>query len=291
MTFPAAYGGEEKITQLTSLNQFLETDRVLAKTRQFMIPSFDGTEVQAFVAYPPGFQQGKKYPAIVMIHGGPRAQYGFSFFHEFQYLAGLGYVVLYSNPRGGQGRGETWAESIVASWGDLDFQDIMAVTDWLEAQPYIDAKRIGVGGGSYGGFMTNWIVGHTHRFAAAITMRSVVDLSSFVGSSDIGYALRKEFRAWPWEDPELYRSRSPLTYAEKIRTPLLILHNEADLRCHIEQAEQLFVKMKVLGKKVAFVRFPDEPHGLSRHGRPDRRLARLSWIAKWFGLYLRKKKR
>jgi dipeptidyl aminopeptidase/acylaminoacyl peptidase len=139
--------------------------------------------------------------------------------------------------------------------------------------------------------MTNWIVAHTHRFAAAVTMRSVVDLRSMTGSSDIGFSLKQEFSGLPWTDPEKYQHRSPLSHAKKIKTPLLILHNEQDLRCPIEQAEQLFVTLKLMKKTVEMVRFPDEPHGLSRHGRPDRRIARLEWIEKWFRKYLRKRGR
>jgi dipeptidyl aminopeptidase/acylaminoacyl peptidase len=147
---------------------------------------------------------------------------------------------------------------------------------------------MGVTGGSYGGYMTNWIIGHTNRFKAAVTQRSVVDLKSFFGSSDFGFDLEREFNGRPWTNPENYEKCSPITYFRNVKTPVLILHNEHDLRCSIEQAEQMFTMLKVLGKTVEFVRFPEEPHGLSRHGRPDRRIARLEWIRKWFDRYLRK---
>ena len=163
----------------------------------------------------------------------------------------------------------------------------MAATDWLEKQKFINPKKMGVTGGSYGGYMTNWIIGHTNRFAAAVTQRSVVELKSFFGSSDIGWDLEREFDGFPWKNPENYEKRSPLTYYKNVKTPVLIIHSENDLRCNIEQAEQMFVKLKVLKKKVEMVRFPDEPHGLSRHGRPDRRIARLEWIIKWFNQYLK----
>ena len=136
--------------------------------------------------------------------------------------------------------------------------------------------------------MTNWVIGHTNRFKAAVTQRSVVDLFSFVGSSDIGYEVYRGFDGQPWENPENYRKCSPITYLGKnVKTPVVIIHSEKDLRCHIEQAEQMFVKLKWLGKTVEMVRFPSEPHGLSRHGRPDRRVARLQWISKWFDKYLK----
>jgi dipeptidyl aminopeptidase/acylaminoacyl peptidase len=286
MSCPAAYGGETRAVKHTNLNAFLRTEVQLGTSRDVMFNSFDGTEVQGWLVLPPNFNPQKKYPAILEIHGGPRVQYAYTFMHEMQYLAAKGYVVFYTNPRGGSGRGETWAAAIAGGWGELDYKDCMAAADYLEKQKFVNSKKMGVTGGSYGGYMTNWIIGHTDRFAAAVTQRSVVDLKSFVGSSDCGFSLQREFDGWPWTNPENYEKCSPITYFKNVRTPVLIIHSEKDLRCHIEQAEQMFVKLKVLKKKVEMVRFPDEPHGLSRHGRPDRRIARLEWIAKWFDRYL-----
>ncbi len=284
---PAKYEGEKSAQAIGDFNPWVKSEKVLGKTKEVMFESFDGTQVQGFVITPPGFKKTRKYPAVLMIHGGPRVQYGYSFFHEFQYLAAMGYVVFYTNPRGGQGRGETWAAAIHGGWGELDYKDCMAAADWMEKQPYINSKKIGVAGGSYGGFMTNWIVGHTHRFAAAITMRCVYDLDTFVGTSDIGWELRREFDGLPWTNPENYAKCSPKTYVGNIKTPLMIFHSENDLRCAIEQSEQLFVRLKLDGKKVEMVRFPEESHGLSRHGRPDRRIARLEWIDRWFAKFLK----
>jgi len=288
MTCPAVYGGETKAVKHTDLNKFLRTEVQLGKTRDVMFKSFDGTEVQGWLVLPPRFKPGRKYPSILEIHGGPRVQYAYTFMHEMQYLAAKGYVVLYTNPRGGGGRGETWAAAIEGNWGNLDYRDCMAATDYLEKQKYINPNKMGVTGGSYGGYMTNWIIGHTNRFAAAVTQRSVVDLKSFVGSSDFGFSFKREFYGWPWTNAKNYEKCSPITYFENVRTPVLIIHSERDLRCSIEQAEQMFVKLKVLKKKVEMVRFPEEPHGLSRHGRPDRRIARLEWIERWFSKYLKK---
>jgi len=288
VTAPTSYGGEAKMKQHTDLNKFLRTDIKLGRTREVWFKSFDGTRVQGWLVTPPGFKTTRRYPGILQIHGGPKAQYGFSFFHEMQYLAAKGYAVFYTNPRGGAGRGETWAAAINEGWGDLDYKDCMAAADWMEKQTFINSKKMGVTGGSYGGYMTNWMIGHTNRFKAAVTQRSVVDLTSFVGSSDIGFDLYREFDGWPWTNRENYDKCSPITYFNKVKTPVLIIHSEKDLRCHIEQAEQMFVKLKVLGKKVEMVRFPEEPHGLSRHGRPDRRIARLEWMLKWFDRYLKK---
>jgi dipeptidyl aminopeptidase/acylaminoacyl peptidase len=287
MSCPTTFGAENHAVRLTDLNRFLRSDVTLGRTRDFMFTSFDGTEVQGFLLTPPGFNPAKKYRSVLEIHGGPRVQYGYTFFHEMQLLAANGYVVLYTNPRGGSGRGETWADAISGGWGDLDYKDCMAAADYLEKQRFIDKKRMGVTGGSYGGFMTNWIIGHTSRFRAAVTQRSVVELISFFGSSDMGWTLEREFNGTPWKNKENFEKCSPLNYLQNVKTPILILHNERDLRCNIEQAEQMFTKLKVLGKTVEFVRFPDEFHGLSRHGRPDRRIARLEWILKWFKRYMK----
>ncbi len=288
VTCPTSYGAEKRMVRHTGLNPFLRREIRLSRTREVMFKSFDGTEVQGWLVTPPDFKSSRRYPSILYIHGGPRVQYAHTFFHEMQYLAAQGYVVLYTNPRGGAGRGEIWADAIAGGWGELDYRDCMAAADFLEKQRYINPKKMGITGGSYGGYMTNWIIGHTDRFAAAVTQRSVVDLSSFIGSSDCGWELEREFRGYPWTNRQNYDKCSPISYYEKVKTPVLIIHSENDLRCAIEQAEQMFVKLKVMGKKVEMVRFPQEPHGLSRHGRPDRRIARLEWISKWFNRYLRK---
>ena len=284
---PAVFDGDSKAEVLTSVNKKLFAGIKLPKIKTVWFKGHDGFELQGWLVTPPNFNKSRKYPAILEIHGGPRAQYGFTFYHEMLYLASQGYVVFYTNPRGGTGRGETFAGSIIADWGSIDYEDCMSATDYMEKLPYVDSNRMGVTGGSYGGYMTNWIVGHTNRFKAAVTQRSVVELKTFVGSSDCGFDLAREFNGQPWTNPEVYSKCSPLTYAQDIKTPLLIIHSEQDLRCSIEQAEQLFVTLKLMKKKVELVRFPDEPHGLSRHGRPDRRIARLEWISKWFDRYLK----
>jgi len=287
VTCPTNFGAEKRAVTHTRLNTFLKDDLQLGRTREVWFKSDDGTEIQGWLLTPPGFRRTRKYPAILEIHGGPRMQYAFSFFHEMQYLAAKGYVVFYTNPRGGSGRGETWAGCIVGDWGTFDYHDCMAAADYLEKLPFVKRDRIGVTGGSYGGYMTNWLIGHTKRFKAAVTQRSVVDLRTFTGTSDFGFDLIEEFQGWPWTNPETYQRCSPITYFKNVTTPTLIIHSEKDLRCSIEQAEQMFAMLKILGKTVELVRFPDEPHGLSRHGRPDRRIARLEWISKWFDRYLK----
>lgn len=279
--------GAGKPRKLTSVNQEMLSQLNLSKPEEFWFPSFDGTKIQGWIMKPPDFNSRKKYPAVVQIHGGPRVLYGNAFFHEFQFMAALGFVIFYSNPRGSQGYGEKFAAGNHKDWGNADYKDIMAGVDYLCKKPYVDSKRLGVTGGSYGGYMTNWIVGHTNRFKAAITGRSVVNFISFFGSSDIGYDDYRELGCQPWEDWMRLLKMSPIYYVKNIRTPLLILHNENDLRCHIEQAEQLFAALKFLKRKVDFVRFPEEFHGLSRTGRPDRRIERLNRIAGWFKKYLK----
>ncbi len=276
--------------QRTALNQELFHELALSEPEEFEFNSADGTAVQGWLLKPPGFDRKKKYPLVLEIHGGPHGQYGHSFFHEFQLLAAQGYVVLYTNPRGSQGAGEAFARAILNDWGNLDYQDIMAGVDTVLQQGFIDEKRMGVCGGSYGGYMTNWIVGHTHRFRAGITMRSVTNLYSMVGTSDIGYEDHREFGVHPWEDPERYWKQSPIAYVKNIKTPLLVIHSEDDRRCPIEQAEQLYIFLKAQKREVEFLRFPEETHELSRSGRPDRRVIRLEHIIRWFEKYLKEQK-
>ena len=275
--------------QITNLNRDWLKDVQVGRPQEVWFTSTNKTRIQGWVLKPPNFRRGRKYPSILEVHGGPRTQYGYTFFHEMQALAAKGYVVFYTNPRGSQGRGQDFTGAIVEGWGTVDYEDVMAAADWLEKQPYIDKKRMGITGGSYGGYMTNWVVGHTKRFRAAVTQRSVVELSTFFGSSDVGWLWKTEFGGQPWEAREAYDRMSPLTYANNIRTPLLIIHSENDLRCAIEQGEQLFARLKYLRRTVELVRFPEEPHGLSRHGRPDRRIRRLEFIANWFDKYMRRR--
>jgi dipeptidyl aminopeptidase/acylaminoacyl peptidase len=225
---------------------------------------------------------------VLEVHGGPEAMYSWSFFHEFQLLAARGYGVLFTNPRGSKGYGEAFTARIFADWGNQDYLDCMAAVDAATSLGWVDARRLGVTGGSYGGFMTAWLVGHTDRFAAAVATRGCYNFSSFYGTSDIGPTFGDYILGGPvYERSELYHERSPLTYAPRMRTPLLLIHNEGDLRCPMEQAEQLFVRLRRIGKvDTELIRFPEESHGLSRSGRPDRRVERLERIVGWFDRFL-----
>ncbi|TSA49138.1 S9 family peptidase [archaeon] len=274
---------------LTHANKDLLNELDLGKIEEVWFKGASGNDLQGWILTPPGFDPAKKYPSILEIHGGPLVQYGNFFMHEFYYLAAQGYVVYFCNPRGGQGYGEQHAKAICNNWGTADYEDVMAWADYLEKKPYIDSSRMGVTGGSYGGYMTNWIIGHTNRFSAAVTQRSVSNLISMYGSSDFNWAFQEEFSDLPpWEDLENYWRQSPMKYIGDVTTPTLVIHSEQDLRCAIEQDEQVFVALKRLGVDTEMIRFPDEPHGLSRKGRTDRRIARLEHICRWFDRYLKK---
>jgi dipeptidyl aminopeptidase/acylaminoacyl peptidase len=273
-----------KTTRLTHVNKRLLSRVELTQPERFTVNSGKAT-IEGWVIKPPGFRKGRKYPAILEIHGGPESQYGHTFYHELHWLAAKGYVVVYTNPRGSSGYGFEHMRSIFRDWGNLDYKDAMKATDWIARRPYVDTKRIGVTGGSYGGFLTNWLIGKTARYAAAVTQRSCVNWESMLGTSDFGLVIGDEFGGTPWKNHENLRRQSPLTLVKGIReneTPTLIIHSENDLRCPVEQAEQLFMSMKMLGCDVELVRFEGESHGLSRGGRPQNRRERLRRIGEWF---------
>ncbi len=274
---------------LTEANRALLEALDLGEIEEVWFKGGAGNDLQGWMLKPPGVDPAQKYPSILQIHGGPLLQYGNFFMHEFYFLAGQGYVVYWCNPRGGWGYGEAHAQAIYNNWGGPDYADLMAWTDFVQQQPYIDPARMGVTGGSYGGFMTTWIIGHTDRFEAAVTQRSVSNMISMDGSSDLAYRFHALFGAekHAWEDFENYWRQSPLKYIANAKTPTLVIHNEEDLRCEIEQGEQIFIALKKLGVETEMVRFPGEPHSLSRDGRTDRRIARLQHILRWFDRYLK----
>jgi len=277
--------------KLTRFNDRLLNKLDLSEPEHFKFKSFDGLEIEGWVLFPPG-KKNKKIPAILEIHGGPITAYGYAYEHEFHVLASEGYAVVFVNPRGSSGYGEDFAFKVIERWGDEDSKDLLLAVDYvLSRYKNIDFQNIGVTGGSYGGFMTNWLIGHTNRFKAAVTQRSVVNLFSFIGSSDFGYMFNYEFGGYPWESEEIekkYREHSPITYVKNIETPLLIIHAEEDYRCPISQAEELYTALKVLNRTVKFVRFPGENHELSRSGKPKHRIERLKHIVGWFNEYMKK---
>ncbi len=272
---------------LTSFNEKYLEEVALVEPMAITYKSVKDWDVHGWLMKPAGYVEGEKYPLIVEIHGGPAAMYANSFFHEMQVLAAEGYGVLYVNPRGSHGYRQEFVDAVRGDYGGGDYADIMAGLDHVIAENnWIDTDRLGVTGGSYGGFMTNWIVGHTNRFKAAVTQRSISNWISFYGVSDIGYYFNDWQHGADMNDVDKLWDFSPLKYAKNVETPLLILHSENDLRCPIEQAEQLYITLKSMEKETEFVRFPDADHNLSRTGLPNLRVARLNEIIDWFKKYL-----
>jgi len=225
-------------------------------------------------------------PLVLQIHGGPHAAYGDAFFFEFQLLAAAGFDVVFCNPRGSQSYGDAFGAAIKGDWAAPAFDDCMDALDAALAHCSIDTKRLGVAGGSYGGYLTTWTVGHTDRFKTAIAMRPATNLVTLWGTSEVGRMLESELGGKPSEIEELYRMNSPLTFADKISVPLLLIHSENDFRCPIEQSEQLFTALKRRGADVELLRFSEADHGLSRVGPPRLRAARLEAIVDWFRRHL-----
>lgn len=275
--------------QLTRLNTSWLRQIDLGEIEEVWFKGRDDNDLQGWILKPPGFDPGKQYPSILEIHGGPWAQYGEAFMHEFFYLAAQGYVVYFTNPRGGRGYGEAHAKAIHRNWGDADYADLMSWTDLVAEKPYIDKSRMGVTGGSYGGYMTTWIVGHTDRYKAAVAQRVVSNFISFWGSSDVGYYFEDAWSSTgkpPWEDLDKYWDQSPMKYIANVKTPTMVIHSEQDWRCRQEQGEQVFLALRKLGVDTELVLFPESSHGVSRNGRTDRRIARLNAIRRWFEDYL-----
>ena len=276
-----------ELKKLTSVNEDFLSQLALSETEAISFRSKDDWEINGWLMKPARLQEGEKCGLIVEIHGGPHMMYGNTYYQEFQMLAAEGYAVLFINPRGSHGYGQAFVDAVRGDYGGGDYEDVMAaVNHVLETYDFIDKERLGVTGGSYGGFMTNWIVGHTDVFKAAVTQRSISNWVSFYGVSDIGYY----FSEWQIDadltDIEKLWKHSPLAYAKNIKTPLLILHSEKDYRCPIEQAEQLYIAVKRQGKQTEMVRFPESNHNLSRNGKPNLRVARLNYIKDWFKKYI-----
>jgi len=275
--------------RLTTLHEEFLAPLRLAAPEERWAATPGGDQVHGWLLKPPDFDPSRRYPLVLKIHGGPHTQYGYTFFHEFQLLAARGYLVLYANPRGSKGYGQAWTADLKGRWGEADLPDLLALVDDAIATGGADPERLGVAGGSYGGFMTNWVVAHSDRFRAAVTDRCVANLLSHVGTCDFNYDDGAYFPATVAGalPPDAYLAASPLLLAGRIHTPLLILHSEGDLRCPIEQADQLFAALRRLRRPVEYVRYPPEAdHGLSRTGPPDLRLDRLERVLAWFDTHL-----
>jgi dipeptidyl aminopeptidase/acylaminoacyl peptidase len=273
--------------KLTSLNEPLWKQIQFADVERFSYKSADDWNVDGFFVKPINWRAGKKYPLVLSIHGGPAGQYGVDWYHEFQVYAAKGYAVLFTNPRGSTGYGQKFERGIVTEWGGKDYLDIMNGLDAaLKKYPWIDQDRMGVTGGSYGGYMTNWIVGHTDRFKAAVTLRSVSNFISDDGTRDGAYGHSPDFGGDIFQKMDLYWDRSPLKYANKVKTPTLILHSDNDYRVPIEQGEQWFRALKHFGVTTEIVFFPRENHNLTRTGEPKHLVESLNWQLYWFDRFL-----
>jgi dipeptidyl aminopeptidase/acylaminoacyl peptidase len=274
------------LKQLTHINRQLFSQLNLTEPVMIWYKSFDGRKIQTWVQRPPNFDPSKKYPLILDIHGGPHWAYGYVFDHEFQWMAAKGYIVLYPNPRGSTTYGQEFGNVIQYHYPGDDFKDLMAGIDDLIARGWVDANRLGVTGGSGGGVLTNWAVGHTQRFKAAVSQRSIADWADFWYDADFALFQPTWFRGAPWEDPADFKARSPITYIDKVTTPMMFIEGEADMRCPpASGGEQMFRALKYRHIPAVMVRFPGETHELSRSGKPTHRVARLdnivAWMDKW----------
>lgn len=279
-------GGKE--VKLTSYNDKLLSEYTLSVPQEMRYTGSDGVEIHGWVMPPVGYVKGNKYPAILHIHGGPRTVFSDIFHHEMQTWAAEGYFVFYCNPRGGDGKGNEFAD-IRAKYGTVDYVNLMEFTDQvLAAYADIDADRLGVTGGSYGGFMTNWIIGHTHRFKAACSQRCISNWTTFEGTTDIGYYFGKDQTgAGHTQDRDLQWEQSPLKYADKVKTPTLFIHSDQDYRCWMVECLQMFTALKMHGVESRVCLVKGENHELSRSGKPKNRIKRMEEIIAWMNSHLK----
>jgi dipeptidyl aminopeptidase/acylaminoacyl peptidase len=277
--------GSDKPRQLTRINEAFFAEVGLPEPVYFEAEAPGGHTVPCWVVLPEG---DGPHPTILYIHGGPHTMYAHALFHEYAALAAAGYVVLYPNPRGSKGYGEEWTGAIKGDWGVPAQEDCLACVDHAIARGWTNGERLGVAGGSYGGYLTGWIIGNSDRFKAAVAERGVFNLQSMAGTCDFVWRDHDYFDADTTTDPAEYLRNSPLTYANNVTAATLIIHSEGDLRCPIEQAEQFFTALKLRGKDVVFLRYgPEANHNLSRSGPPDLRLHRQRRIHAWFDKYLK----
>lgn len=276
---------EKEPLQLSRHNEVLFSEIQLGEPEGFTYQGADGWDIEGWIVPPANTDPDHKAPVILQIHGGPHTAYGNAFHHEFQWLAAQGYAVVYTNPRGSQGYGETFVKACVGDWGNKDRLDILAGLDYaLEHYSYCDTERVYVTGGSYGGIMTNFMISRTNRFHAAVTQRCISNMYSFFGTSDIGFYFGSSQlgNVDQWEDEETIMRFSPIRDARKVTTPTCIIHSEEDLRCPMEQSEQWYSALTRLGVDTKFIRFKGENHDLSRSGKPKNRVRRLQEILAWF---------
>ncbi|HVO97282.1 MAG TPA: S9 family peptidase [Bryobacteraceae bacterium] len=273
--------------QLTHLNAALWDQRALASVERIPYTAADGWAVDGFLVKPIGFDPSKKYPMVLSIHGGPAGMYGVDWYHEFQVYAARGWAVFFCNPRGSTGYGRKFQRGVVGEWGGKAYTDIITgVEEALKRNPWIDRDRLGVTGGSYGGYMTNWITTQTNLFKAAVTLRSIANFVSDDGTRDGAYGHKTDFGGDIFQNYEAYWNYSPLHYASKVKTPTLVLHSDNDYRVPIEQGEQWFRALQHFGVVSELVMFPRENHNLTRTGEPKHLVESLKWQCYWFDRFL-----
>jgi dipeptidyl aminopeptidase/acylaminoacyl peptidase len=282
------YAHGEPWKRLSDFNTWVYAKKTLSVPEPLSLSLPDGQTVDGFVIRPVGYQEGTKYAAILNIHGGPKTVFGSVFHHEMQVFSALGYFLVYCNPRGSDGKGDEFSD-IRGKYGTIDYDDLMAFADLaMETYPDIDEDRFGVTGGSYGGYMTNWIIGHTDRFRAAASERSIANWISKFNTTDIGYYfVDDQAEGTPWNSQEKLWEQSPLKYADRVKTPTLFIHSDEDYRCWIAEGLQMFTALKYHGVPSRLCMFHGENHELSRSGKPKHRVRRLVELTAWFEAYLK----
>jgi dipeptidyl aminopeptidase/acylaminoacyl peptidase len=280
----------DTISRVTQVNDSLLADRKLGEVEEINYDSFDGKPIQGWIVKPPDFDATKKYPLLLEIHGGPHAMYGVEFNQEFQVQAARGFVVLYTNPRGSTGYGMEFGNIIHTKYPGDDYTDLMKGVDAMVAKGYIDPKKLCVTGGSGGGLLTAWIIGHTDRFAAAVSQYPVTNWITQAGTSDGGYTHAAVWmKSMPWDNPEQFISHSPVFFAKNFKTPTMVLTGEADLRTPIAQSEELYFALKSRKVPAVLVRIPDEPHGI-RGAHPSHRIAKMEYVLGWMEKWVKNEK-
>lgn len=278
-------GRGNQLGRFSNHNETFRRGTSLIGPEEFRFRSFDGTEIQGWIMKPVDWQEDRKYPMVLNVHGGPHGMYGYSFNSSFQVFAARGYAVLYLNPRGSNGYGQKFSDGTLNEWGGGDYRDLMAgVDEALRRDPWIDRDRLGVTGGSYGGFMTNWIITQTPRFKAAVSVASVSNLISFYSTSLYQDLIHAEFGGFPWDNYELLWQWSPVRYARQAQTPTMFIHGEQDNDVHITQAEEMYMALRRRGVDTLLVRYPREGHGFRE---PRHRVDALERTLSWFDRYLK----
>jgi len=273
------------LTRVTTHNDAFRRSVASIEPEELRFRSFDGTEIQGWLMKPVDWREDRKYPMILSVHGGPHGMYGYAFNPTFQVYAARGYAVLYLNPRGSSGYGQKFSDGTINEWGGGDYRDLMAgVDEALRRYSWIDAGRLGVTGGSYGGFMTNWIITQTPRFKAAVSAASVSNLVSFYSTSLYQDLIHAEFGGFPWDNYDLLWQWSPLRYVRQAQTPTLFIHGEQDNDVHITQAEEMYMALRRRGVETVLVRYPREGHGLRE---PKHRVDALERTLAWFDRFLK----